>query len=65
MFLDHDELEDLTGYKRAADQRRWLIQNGYKHELDARNRPKVLRSHVEQRLGGSIDATREPKLRLP
>lgn len=27
-FLDDDDLERLTGYKRSADQARWLEDNG-------------------------------------
>jgi len=65
MFLTTDELEDLTGYKRRSSQREWLRARAYPFELDAWGRPKVLRSHVEQRLGGTIDRPREPRLRLP
>ncbi|MCP1675496.1 hypothetical protein J2T57_002646 [Natronocella acetinitrilica] len=66
MFLTDDELEELTGYKSPPKQREWLLSRRYAFEVNARNRPKVLRSVVEHRLGGdNIDRPREPRLRLP
>ncbi len=32
-FLTKDDLVSLTGYKRAAEQRRWLVQNGYAFDV--------------------------------
>lgn len=65
MFLTHEELIELTGYKRPDKQREWLRLRAYPFELDARDRPKVLRAAVERRLGARMDTPREPKLRLP
>ena len=64
MFLTETELADLTGYQLPAYQRRWLIGNSYPFEIDARGRPKVLRAYTETRMGGTVTAKREPKLRL-
>lgn len=66
MFLTGDELKDLTGYKLAAYQIRWLREHGWIFEIARDGRPKVLRAHAIQRLGG-VDSTAptEPKLRLP
>jgi hypothetical protein len=51
MFLTHDEIVDLTGLKRPGDQHRFLRENGWPVERDARGRPRLLRSVVESRMG--------------
>ena len=38
-FLDSEELRELTGYKRPADQIRWLQTNGVPHFVNALRRP--------------------------
>jgi hypothetical protein len=55
MFLTPDELHTLTGYRRAADQRRWLQDRGWVFEGDGH--PVVLRAYAESRLGGKPAAT--------
>lgn len=58
MFLSEDEFVELTGYKRAADQRRWLQCNGYIYAVGARSRPKVARKEALRHLvGGELQAT--------
>lgn len=47
-FLDPDELRTLTGYKRAADQIRWLETNGVPHIVNRLNRPVVRRDLEKQ-----------------
>lgn len=42
MFLSDNELESLTGYKRAAEQRRWLISHGWAFEVRADGKNRVL-----------------------
>lgn len=42
-FLDPDELRTLTGYKRAADQIRWLEAKGVPHLVNALGKPVVRR----------------------
>lgn len=51
MFLNRDEVADLTGYVVPAYQCRWLDRAGYPFETAANGRPKVLRAYVEKRLG--------------
>lgn len=51
MFLTPDELHDLTGYKRHADQRRWLSERGWTFETAATGKPVVARSYAESRMG--------------
>lgn len=53
MFLTPDELLDLTGLKRPTAQYLWLRDNGWPVELDARKRPRLLRSVVEARMGAA------------
>lgn len=50
MFLTGDELRELTGYKLASAQCRWLESRGYPFETNASGKPRVLRSYVQQRL---------------
>lgn len=54
LFLTDEELVELTGAKRKANQIRWLIQHRYPHETNANGAPKVLRCYLERRLGESI-----------
>lgn len=46
IYLDHAELQVLTGYKRAADQIRWLEENGVPYSVNAQGRP-VVRKDME------------------
>ena len=34
--LDADALYDLTGWRRASDQARWLEERGIPHQVDGR-----------------------------
>ena len=56
MFLNREEIEDLTGYKYKAKQKLWLMEAGYKFSTRCDGSPCVLRSHVEKILGGVIVA---------
>ena len=49
MFLSTEDLEALTGYRKPALQRRWLVANGYRFDVRADGRPALLRSQVEAR----------------
>lgn len=49
MFLTADQLGELTGYRKPALQRRWLVQNGYRFDVRADGRPAVLVAQVEAR----------------
>jgi hypothetical protein len=53
MFLSRKELEELTGFVRAAKQIEWLRANGWRYAEDSQRRPKVARSYFEVRLGGA------------
>lgn len=64
MFLTPDQVRELTGCARVAQQIEWLKARNYAFDLDAKGRPVVLRSYVEGRLGGTITSPTGPKLRL-
>ena len=66
MLLDPADLEALTGYKRASCQARWLRERGWLFEIGGDGKPKVLRAHAMQRLGGveSDEPKPEPQLRF-
>lgn len=49
MQLSDQEVEAITGYKRPADQCRWLSTHGIRATLNARNRCIVFRSDIENR----------------
>ena len=40
LFLNPEEIEELTGYKVPAKQSAWLTERGYLHEIGADRRPK-------------------------
>lgn len=53
LFLSPEELKELTGYVYASRQKSWLKDRGWKFETDNLGRPKVLRAHMENQLGGA------------
>ncbi len=64
MFLTEEEVAELTGYKRARDQVRWLERERFGFVIDGSGRPKVLREVVLARLGSVSSKRKEPQLRL-
>lgn len=57
MFLTADQLSELTGYQRHADQRKWLKARGWVFEVAATGRPIVSQAYAQQRLGGAVSPT--------
>jgi len=51
MFLNQQELHELTGYKRPSSMRRWLGENGYRYDVARDGYPRVLRAFVTEKLG--------------
>lgn len=49
MFLSAEELIELTGYRRGAEQSRWLKQQGYYVEVNARGIPRITHVQVEEK----------------
>lgn len=52
LTLTPEQLRELTGYKRGAEQARWLKENGFKFRLDRLGKPRVDRAHYEMKMGG-------------
>ena len=59
LFLNPDELIELTGYKRGAEQCRWLKKKAWRFEPTASGAPRVARAYFERRMVGEA-ATADP-----
>ena len=58
-FLLPEEVEELTGYKRKADQRAWLVRNGIPFLPNRFGHPVVARTALLERMGqrhSNVDA---------
>jgi len=55
-FLTKDDLIELTGYKRATEQRQWLADNGYTFDVRGDGRAALLWDQIEVR--NSCDKSR-------
>jgi hypothetical protein len=53
MFLSKEEIIQLTGYKFPKKQAEFLRSRGYVFEVDCYGNPIILRSYLEQILGGT------------
>ncbi len=54
-FVHHQELVELTEFKRADKQAGWLREHGIPFEVGGvTGRPKVLRSVLVKKLGGQV-----------
>jgi hypothetical protein len=51
LFLTRTELVDLTGFKAAHCQVRWLERNRWRFALTRHNEPRVARDHFNSRMG--------------
>lgn len=60
MFLTPIQIEQLTGRRKPALQRKWLLEHGYRFEVRADGRPAVLAAAVEARLSGRVTGRVEP-----
>jgi hypothetical protein len=50
MILTPEQLAELTDKKRPKDQIAWLTEHGYRFEISAIGRPKVLLKEVEGKM---------------
>ena len=62
LFLTHDEVGALTGYKTNARQVEWLRTKGWRFEISGNRRPIVARKYAEKMLGCG---TPEPASYMP
>lgn len=51
LFLSADELEELTGFKSARGQARWLDQHRWRYALNRNREPRVAREYFQERVG--------------
>ncbi len=60
MFLNAEEVHELTGKSRAAAQARVLRSMGIEHRVRPDGAVLVMRSHVEKIFGGRKDRVAAP-----
>lgn len=58
LFLNNEEIQELTGFRLAIWQCRWLTDHGYPFDKSHSGKPKVLRSYLEQRLCPTVISSR-------
>ncbi len=51
LFLTSEELRELTGFRAAHCQVRWLERNRWRFALNRRNEPRVARQYFQERMG--------------
>ena len=47
IFLVPEEIQELTGYKKPAYQKRWLAKRGYPFDVRCDGHPVVCRAYYE------------------
>jgi hypothetical protein len=65
MFLDNDEIKEMTDRKTRVAQRRMLNSLGITYRIRADGGLLVLRAHVERELGGAPAASARKKEFVP
>lgn len=65
VFLDTEELEELTNKQRYTAQRKVLNALGITHKTRPDGSLLVLRSHVEKLLGGDVESKKAKKAKEP
>jgi hypothetical protein len=60
LFLTAVELEELTGYRRQHEQKKWLVARRWTFETNAAGAPRVARAYLERRLVGQAQAAEPP-----
>jgi hypothetical protein len=62
LTLSQTELIELSGYRRAAEQIRWLTQAGIEFFIGRDGRPRVIRAALVHSI--SSPAKRTPQVRI-
>lgn len=65
MFLDNDEIRELTGRVQYRAQAKMLRSLGLTHKIRADGTLLVLRAHVERELGGAPSAAARKREFVP
>ena len=60
MFLTHDEIRTLTGYRRASAQVRWLRRHGYRFSVNGLGAPIVALAEFNRHMVGGRAVRIEP-----
>jgi hypothetical protein len=60
VLLTPEELAEITGARRSADQLAWLRENGWVYALSKRGDPRVGRLYANLRLAGINPASLTP-----
>lgn len=55
IFLDDDDVAQLTGYTKKSKQVEWLDRRCWTFEISRLGKVKVLRKYAEMKLGMPID----------
>jgi hypothetical protein len=55
IFLDDDDVIQLTGYTKKSKQVEWLDKRHWSFEISRLGKVKVLRKYAEMKLGIPID----------
>lgn len=55
IFLDDDDVAQLTGYSKKSKQVEWLDRRCWMFEISRLGKVKVLRKYAEMKLGMPID----------
>lgn len=57
LFLTSSELHELTGFRSARGQTRWLDRHGWRYALTNSRQPRVTRDYFAARVGAGSLAT--------
>lgn len=66
ILLSSIEIEGLTGYRRAAEQKSWLMREGFKYRVGGDGKVKLARDHFNEVMCGKreIRKKRQPNFEL-
>lgn len=56
LFLTADELAELTGFRSARGQARWLDKNRWRYAVTGSGKPRVTRDYFGSRVGAAASA---------
>lgn len=61
LFLLPGEVEELTGFKSAGRQCRWLAQKGWRFVVSGSGKPVIARKYAEKMLGCGVEEDQRPR----
>ena len=62
MFLNSQQLQDMTGYHHHASQVKWLTKYGFSFDIRRDGRPNVLIDQIRERQCKNFERTPGPDL---